>query len=110
MFRILFKRRSEHPGILRVQSTRHDVRQLRRPTSQCPRFVQRQDGNFFGTFQRLGIPDQNARPRALPRTDHDGRRRRQAQRARAGDDQHGNRIDQSFGEQAGIPPPAGKSQ
>jgi hypothetical protein len=50
--------------------------------------------DLLGAFQRLGVLDQDAGARALPGADHDRRRRRQAERARAGDDQHGHGVDQ----------------
>ena len=41
-------------------------------------------------LERFGVSDQHARAGAPARADHDGHRRRQAERARAGDDQHRN--------------------
>ena len=45
-------------------------------------------------LDRLGVPEQHAQRRALARRDHDRHRRRQPERARAGDDQHRDRVDQ----------------
>ena len=53
---------------------------------------------FSQPLQRLGIPDQHARLGAAPDADHDRHRRREAERARAGDDQHRDRGDQRVGE------------
>ena len=44
-----------------------------------------------GRLEHLGALDQDAELGAAPGADHQRRRRRQAQRARAGDDQHGDR-------------------
>ena len=49
-------------------------------------------------LQRLGVLDQHARLRAAPDADHDRHRRRQPERAGAGDDQHRHRGHQSVGE------------
>ena len=46
------------------------------------------------SLERLGVLDQHARLRAAPGADHDRHRRRQAERARTGDDQHGDRVDE----------------
>ena len=55
-------------------------------------------------LQRLGDLDQHAGRRALADADHDRHRRREAERAGAGDDQHGHRGDQGVGERgAGSP-------
>ena len=48
----------------------------------------------FQNLERLGILDQHAGRGAAARADHDRHRRRQPERARAGDDQHGDGIDQ----------------
>ncbi len=46
------------------------------------------------TLDRLRVLEQHARAGALAGRDHDRHRRRQPQRARAGDDQHRDRVDQ----------------
>ena len=42
----------------------------------------------------LGVPEQHAHRGALARRDHDRHRRRQAERARASDDEHRDRVDE----------------
>ena len=49
-------------------------------------------------LQRLGILDQHAGRRAFADADHDRHRRRKAERAGTGDDQHRHRGDQRIGE------------
>ena len=49
-------------------------------------------------FQRLGIAHQHAGLGAAAGRDHDGHRRRQPERAGAGDDEHGDRGDECIGE------------
>ena len=49
-------------------------------------------------LQRLGVADQHAGLRAAPGRGHDRDRRREAERAGAGDDQHRDRRDQRVGE------------
>ena len=49
-------------------------------------------------LERLGVPEQHAGFGAAAGADHDRHRRRQAERARARDDQHGNRIDERMRE------------
>ena len=61
-------------------------------------------------FQRFRILDQDAVTGGHPRAGHDGRRRGQAQRARAGDDQHGHGIDDGIFQLAGREPPAQHGQ
>ena len=54
-------------------------------------------------LQRLGVLDQHAGLGAAADADHDRHRRGQAQGARAGDDQHRDRVDQGVG-QRGVGP------
>ena len=54
--------------------------------------------DFLEALQRLGVLDQHARGRALADADHDRHRRREAERAGAGDDEHRDRGDQRIGE------------
>ena len=49
-------------------------------------------------FQRLGVLEQDPRFGPPPRADHDRHRRRQPQRARAGDDQHGDGVHERMGQ------------
>ena len=55
-------------------------------------------------LQRLGVPDQHAGLRAAPGRRHDRHRRRQAERAGAGDDQHRDGGDERIGERRRRPP------
>ncbi len=57
-------------------------------------------------LERLGVAEQHAEFRAPPGADHDRHRRRQAERARAGDDQHGDGVHERVG-QARLGPPDG---
>ena len=45
-------------------------------------------------LERFGVLDEHAGARALPGADHDRHRRREPERARARDDQHGDRVDE----------------
>ena len=45
-------------------------------------------------FQRLGVAEQHAQLRAAAGADHDRHRRGEAERARARDDEHGDRVDE----------------
>jgi hypothetical protein len=59
---------------------------------------------FFEALERLGILDQHTSGGALADADHDGHRRREAERARAGNDDDRNRGSQSGSEgRAGRP-------
>ena len=50
------------------------------------------------SFERFGIPEQHAGLRAAAGAHHDRHRRGEPERARARDDEHGNRIDERVGE------------
>ena len=56
--------------------------------------VEHDDADLLESLERLGVPEEHAVLGALPGTDHDRGRRREAERARAGDDQDGDRVDQ----------------
>ena len=64
------------------------VGQARLPDGEGARFVEDHGAHAVSGFQRLGIFDQNAMFGGHPGADHDGHRRGQAQRARAGNHQH----------------------
>ena len=49
-------------------------------------------------LQRLALAEQNAELGRASRAGHDGRGRREAHGAGAGDDEHGDRVDQRVGE------------
>ena len=53
---------------------------------------------FSQHLERLGVLDQHAGVRAAPGADHDRHRRGQPERARAGDDQHGDGVDERVGQ------------
>ena len=72
--------------------------------------VHRQYPHPLGQLERLGIPDQHAMARPLASTDHDRGRRRQAERTRAGDHQHRNRIDQGLLQLGAGQQPAAEGQ
>ena len=75
------------------------VDQPRLALRQRAGLVHHQRVDLLQHLQRLGVLDQHAvlaRPR--PIADHDRHRRGQAQRAGAGDDQHGDRVDQRVGQ------------
>jgi hypothetical protein len=64
-----------------------------RPSVSVPVLSTISVSTFSIALQRLGILDQHAGLRAPPDADHDRHRRRQAQRAGTGDDQHRDRGD-----------------
>ena len=77
---------------------RNDRGQFRLALGQRTGLVHHQRVHLLHGFQRLGILDQHAQCRAATGADHDGHRRGQSQRARAGDDQHRHRVDDGMGE------------
>ena len=81
--------------------TRSDVRHRRLALRDRAGLVQHDRLQLLGPLQRLGAAEQDAVLRALARAHHDRGRRRQAQRARAGDDQHRHHVDHGRGE-AGV--------
>ena len=60
--------------------------------------VHHQRVDLLEHLERLGVPDQHARARAPADAHHDRHRRGQAQRARAGDDQHRDGVDERVGQ------------
>ena len=106
MFGSLLERRCQTQHNIGIGGQRHDVGHLRLAAGQRPGLVESENGDILGALQRLDVLDQNPGPRPLPGADHDRRRRRQSERARAGDDEHGDGIDQRLGEVAGVQPPA----
>ena len=68
-----------------------DARDSGLATSQCARFVEHNGRELAGLFQRFAIADEDAVLGSFARADQDGGGRRQAQRARAGDDQDSDR-------------------
>ena len=65
---------------------------------QRARLVDNERVDFLEAFQRFGVFDQHARLGAATDAHHDRHRRRETQCARAGDDQHGDRRDQTVTE------------
>ena len=70
---------------------RHEARSAFRERS-C--FVHDESRHAFEDLQRLSVAHQDAELGAASRPDHDGHRRRESERARAGDDQHRDGVDQ----------------
>ena len=56
-------------------------------------FIQQNGAQGLASFQRLAVAEEDARFRAPPRAHHDGGRRGQAQRAGAGDHEHGDHVE-----------------
>ncbi len=68
------------------------------------RFIENDRVHLPQHFQGLSFFDQHTGRRTTPRAHHDRHRRRQAQRTRAGDDQHRHGIDQRIGQLRLRPP------
>ncbi len=79
--------------VLRVARQRHDGREARLPLRQGAGLVHHQGIDLLKALQGLGVADQDPGGGAPPGGDHDRHRRRQAEGARAGDDQHGHGAD-----------------
>ncbi|EXI72518.1 MAG: hypothetical protein AW07_03247 [Candidatus Accumulibacter sp. SK-11] len=84
----------------------NDIGQLRLTPRQRAGLVHRQNTDLAGPLERFGVLDQNAGGSTASAGHHDCRRRRQAEGAGAGDDEHGDRIDQCRAEDAVVSPPA----
>ncbi len=72
----------------------HDADEARLALGQGSGLVDDQGVDLLHDFERLGILGQHSGARASPGADHDRHRRRQAERARAGDDQHRDGVEQ----------------
>ena len=72
--------------------------QPRLALGQRPGLVDDQRVDLLQDFERLGVPDQHAGERAASGADHDRHRRRQPERARAGDDEDRDGVDEGVGE------------
>ena len=70
---------------------RHDLDELERARGDGAGLVEHDGVDAAGLLEHLGAPDQDPELRAAPGADHQRRRRGEAERARAGDDQHGDR-------------------
>ena len=71
---------------------------LRLALGQRARLVDHQRVDLLHPLQRLGVLDQHAGLRAAADADHDRHRRREPERAGAGDDQHADGGDQAEGQ------------
>ena len=76
---------------------RHQRGHLGLALGQRAGLVDHQRVDLGEALERLGVLDQHARLGAAPGADHDRHRRREAERAGAGDDQHRDRGDQRVG-------------
>src|SRR6185437_13096063 len=68
---------------------RRDVHDLHAPFGDGPRLVEDDGPDPPRLLEHLGTPDQDAELRPAPGADHERRRRRETECARAGDDQNG---------------------
>ena len=99
------RRRGERQQIvLGPLARRHDRDDARPAFGQRAGLVDHERIDLLQALQRLGRADQHAGARALADADHDRHRRREAERAGAGDDQHRDRGDQRIGERRGRSP------
>ena len=76
----------------------HDGDEPRLALGERARLVDDERVDLLQHLERLGVLDEHARRRAAPGADHDRHRRREPERARAGDDQHRDGVDQRIGE------------
>ena len=89
---------------LRPLARRHHRDHARPAFGQRAGLVENERIDALQTLQRLGRADQHAGARALADPDHDRHRRRQAESAGAGDDEHRYGGDQRVGEGRGRSP------
>ncbi len=85
--------KAQHLGLVKSRR-RDDGRDLRLALGQGAGLVDHQGVDLLHALQRFGVLDQDAGAGAAPDADHDRHRCRQAERARAGDDEHADRSDQ----------------
>ena len=85
---------------------RHDRRQRRLASRERAGLVHDQRVHASQHLDGLGVPEQHARRGAAAGGHHDRHRRGQPQRARAGDDQHRDGVDERVGQCAARAPPA----
>ena len=104
-------REPQHLG-LRKAGRRHDRSHGGLALGQGAGLVDDERVDLLHVLQRLGVLDEDAGLRAASDADHDRHRRREAERARAGDDQHRDRGDEAVGEaRLGAPDaPGGEGQ
>ncbi len=77
---------------------RDEIGQARLAESERARLVEGDETRFAQGLQRLAFAKQHAKLGGAARAGHDRGRRREAHRAGARDDQHGDRVDESEGE------------
>ncbi|MCY1301779.1 hypothetical protein D9M70_514120 [compost metagenome] len=99
MFACAFQGRSHSKQFVFVQTLRRGDRGHLRPAlGERSRLVDHQRVDLFEALESLGVLDQHAEMGAAADPDHDRHRRGQTEGARAGDDQHRDRGDQSVRE------------
>ena len=96
--RLLDARRVTQHGRRVETDERRDRDHLRLAFGERAGLVDHERVDLLHALERFGVPDQHARLRAAPDADHDRHRRREAERAGAGDDQHAHRGDEPVGE------------
>ena len=79
----------------RLRRHRHEARL---PFGERARLVHHERRNLLEQLERFGVPEQHAGFCAAAGAHHDRHRRREPERARARDDEHGDRVDQRVGE------------
>ena len=78
----------------RVRRHERDRDEARLALGQRARLVDDERVDLLERLERLGVLDEHARRRAAAGADHDRHRRREAERARAGDDEHRDGVDE----------------
>ena len=88
------RRQPQQLVLVEAGRRRRTVTEPRLAFGQRAGLVHHQRVDLLQDLERLGVPDQHARRRAAAGADHDRHRRRQPQRARAGDDEHRDGVHQ----------------
>ena len=94
------RRQAQRLGVVGAGRT-GDTRDTRAALGERAGLVDDQRRDARQGLERLGVPDQHAGRGSPADADHDRHRRREAERAGAGDDQHGDRGHERVGE-AGL--------
>ena len=99
MFARLLDRRRERDEIVfgEAMRGRAHFHEARLAFGERPGFVDDDCGDFFEALDGFGIFDQHTGTRAATDAHHDRHGRRQAKRARARDNQHGDGVDDGVG-------------
>ena len=106
MFAALLQRGGEPQELLRVETVgRQHIHELGFALGERAGLVHDERGDFLQPFERLGVLHEHALLRAASDADHDGHRRGQAERARAGDDEHRDGVDDGVREPRLRPEP-----